>query len=170
MREIMNSPKGNVQLIWFGINIHGLLRYLCGIYLDIHVYGNIIYVARRRSVGRSVGRSVSRSVRPSTPVTRQPIFGSFSKLVGIFLGWIWLELVFVFVKFWILNLKKINFNLKKFKSLFSQNLPNRIFSILAYSFLRMVFKDCKEVYTLKSLQISGGGGGGGVKLSHLTPC
>ena len=54
-----------------------------------------IAVARRRSVGRSVGRSV----RPSTPVTRQPIFGSFSKFVGIFLGWISLDLFFVFVKF-----------------------------------------------------------------------
>ena len=38
----------------------------------------LIAVARRRSVGPSV--------RPSTPVTQQPIFGSFSKSVGIFLG------------------------------------------------------------------------------------
>ena len=43
-----------------------------------------IAVARRRSVGPSV--------RPSTPVTRQPIFGPFSKSVGIFLGWISLDL------------------------------------------------------------------------------
>ena len=41
-----------------------------------------IAVARRRSVGRSV----CLSVRPSTPLTRQPMFGFFSKLVGIFLG------------------------------------------------------------------------------------
>ena len=100
---------------------------------------------------RVVGRSVRPSVRPSTPVTRQPIFGSFSNLVEIFLGWIWLDLFFIFVKFWILNLKKINFNLKIFKSSFSQNLPDRICSILAYMFLRMVLKHCKEVYTLKSL-------------------
>ena len=31
-------------------------------------------------------RVVGRSIGPSTPVTRQPILGSFSKLVGIFLG------------------------------------------------------------------------------------
>ena len=35
---------------------------------------------------RVIGPSVGPSVRPSTPVTRQPIFGSFSKSVGIFLG------------------------------------------------------------------------------------
>ena len=35
---------------------------------------------------RVVGRSVGRSVRLSTSATRQPIFGLFSKLVGIFLG------------------------------------------------------------------------------------
>ena len=56
-----------------------------------------------RVVGRSVGRSVGPSVRPSTPVTQQPIFGSFSKSVGIFLGWISLDLFFVFVKFSFLN-------------------------------------------------------------------
>ena len=41
-----------------------------------------IAVARRRSVGRSVCLSVCLS----TPVTRQPMFGFFSKSVGIFLG------------------------------------------------------------------------------------
>ena len=35
---------------------------------------------------RVVGRSVCLSVRPSTPLTRQPMLGFFSKLVGIFLG------------------------------------------------------------------------------------
>ena len=39
-----------------------------------------------RVVGRSVGRSVCLSVCLSTPVTRQPMFGFFSKLVRIFLG------------------------------------------------------------------------------------
>ena len=47
--------------------------------------------------------------------------------------------IFVFVKFSILNLKKNNFNFKKFKSSFSQNLSNNFFSILAYSFLGMNF-------------------------------
>ena len=35
---------------------------------------------------RVVGRSVCLSVSPSTPLTRQPMFEFFSKLVGIFLG------------------------------------------------------------------------------------
>ena len=62
-----------------------------------------IAVARRRSVGRSVGLSVCLSVCPSTPLTRQPMFGLFSKLVGIFLGWISLDVFFIFKKFQFLN-------------------------------------------------------------------
>ena len=52
-------------------------RRICNISCVFRSTGPIA-VARRRSVGPSV--------RPSTPVTRQPIFRSFSKSVRIFLG------------------------------------------------------------------------------------
>ena len=67
--------------IWLIIKLE---IYNSGISKDCYVFRSTgpIAVARRRSVGRSVGRSV----RLSTSVTRQPIFGLFSKSVGIFLG------------------------------------------------------------------------------------
>ena len=60
---------------------------------------------------------------------------------------------------------KINYNLTNFRSPFSQNLPDGIFSILAYSFLRMVFKDQRGVYTEITKYLFGG-----LNFSHLTPC
>ena len=102
-----------------------------------------------RVVGRSVGRSVRPSVNTCNSATNVRIFFKFGGNIP------WVNMARPFFRFCkILNfefLKKINFNFKKFKSSFSQNLPDRICSILAYSFLMMVLKHCKEVYTLKSL-------------------
>ena len=105
-----------------------------------------IALARRRSVSRSVGPSVRPTVNTCNSATNFRIFFKIGGNIP------WVNISRYFFRFCkILNLKKINFNFKKFKSLFSQNLPDGSLSILAYSFLRMVFKDCKEVYTLKSL-------------------
>ena len=79
---------------------------------------------------RVVGRSVCLSV------TRQPMFRFFSKS-GNIPGENIARYFFRFCK--ILNLKKINFNFKKFRSSFSQNLSNNFFSILTYNFLGMKF-------------------------------
>ena len=74
-----------------------------------------------------VGRSVGRSVCLSTPVTRQPKFGFFFKIGGKIL---WENITRGFFRFYkILNLNKINFNLKKFESSFSQNLSNNFFLV-----------------------------------------
>ena len=91
-------------------------------------------------------RSVGPSVNTCNSATDFRIFFKFGGNIP------WVNMARPFFRFCkILNFLKINFNLKKFKSSFSQNLPDRICSILAYMFLRMVLKHCKEVYTLKSL-------------------
>ena len=99
-------------------------------------------------------RVVGPSVHPSTPLTRQPMFGFFSKLVGIFLGWISLDDLF-------------------FKSSISQYLFRIFSSILAFIFLRVVVMSYKEVCARKFLggyKINMGSNGKNLKVHFLKNC
>ena len=85
-------------------------------------------------------RVVGRSVGPSVNICNSATYVRIFFKIGVNIPWVNITRVFlIFVKFSILNLKKNNFNFKKFKSSFSQNLSNNFFSILAYSFLGMNF-------------------------------
>ena len=72
------------------------------------------------------------------------MLGFFSNSVGIFLEWISLDVFFKNYNF---------FNLKFFRSLFSQYLFHIFSSIFAYSFLRMVFMSYTEVCSRQLLQM-----------------